>query len=284
MDYQIRDQNGYGEISLYDYFIVLKNSKKYILFVFFSSIIFAVIVSYLQPKVYRGEVVLSIMPGCVAARDMKGNLVDSVGCVTARDVKSVLGKLDKDKLENLLLKTHYAVYKMNIDDHPEQKDILHVVIEAINIDIINDIIIEFMAYIDNISLVKKSLIQKQSFFLLQDKELSDLLETSNEMMKTYDRMFIHGKIVFVGFNPLELKMSINYLKTKKFEIENILKQLKGVDIVDKIYISKNPIKPNKTKNISVAAIMSLFVGVILAFVIESIKKTKYRKFYNNSKD
>ncbi|MDP3048542.1 MAG: hypothetical protein Q8N12_03810 [Thermodesulfovibrionales bacterium] len=52
--------------------------------------------------------------------------------------------------------------------------------------------------------------------------------------------------------------------------DQALQKPKGVEMLEKPYILKNPVKPNIKMNVILAGIVSLFVGVFIAFLLNKI--------------
>jgi uncharacterized protein involved in exopolysaccharide biosynthesis len=63
-------------------------------------------------------------------------------------------------------------------------------------------------------------------------------------------------------------------EVERIAIEQTLKRLKGVEMVENPYISKNPVKPKIKMNVAIASITSLFIGVFLAFFMEYVERMR----------
>jgi len=64
----------------------------------------------------------------------------------------------------------------------------------------------------------------------------------------------------------------NLEKIKNLELQKI--RIEGFRIIQEPYPSIRPVKPNKKKNIAIAGVTSLFLGIFLVFFIEFIRKVK----------
>ena len=53
------------------------------------------------------------------------------------------------------------------------------------------------------------------------------------------------------------------------EVQRIVKA-SGVEVVDKAIVPKNPIKPNKTKNIVIATVLGVLVSVFVILLMEAL--------------
>lgn len=58
------------------------------------------------------------------------------------------------------------------------------------------------------------------------------------------------------------------LKIEKIAVEQAIRNLKGMEIVGQLYVSRNPVKPRTTMNIALAGITSLFAGIFIVFLME----------------
>ena len=64
----------------------------------------------------------------------------------------------------------------------------------------------------------------------------------------------------------------NFEKIKNMELQKI--RIEGFRIIQEPYSSIRPVKPNKKKNIAIAGVTSLFLGIFLVFFLEFIRKVK----------
>jgi len=110
--------------------------------------------------------------------------------------------------------------------------------------------------------------------LKQKEELSKVIESSKELVKAYDNLIKTGKVIPVGFNPVDLNKKISDIKIEKFQVEQTLKRLKGIEMGAQPYISSKPVKPKVKLNIVLAGMISLFAGICLAFLMEYLERNK----------
>ncbi len=101
-----------------------------------------------------------------------------------------------------------------------------------------------------------------------------MIKDSDELKRTYKKLLESGRLIPVGFNPIELEKRASDLKIERVAIAQALKRPKGVEMIEKPYILKNPVKPSIKKNIALAGITSLFAGIFLAFFMEYIGKIR----------
>ncbi|BCB96344.1 hypothetical protein JZK55_12660 [Dissulfurispira thermophila] len=103
-----------------------------------------------------------------------------------------------------------------------------------------------------------------------------MIKGSDELTRTYKKLLESGRLILVGFNPIELEKRSSDLKIERLTIEQALNRLKGIEMIDKPYILKNPVKPRIKMNIALAGITSLFAGIFLAFLMEYVEKMRER--------
>lgn len=244
------------EINLYDYWKVIVKRKTLIIGLFFVAVLASAAISLSMPKIYRGEVVLKLP------------------VLTAKELISIVGKLDAGKVKNILPKTYHLIADINFNALKDSTDKLHVFIEAKNKDALSQAASEFVTYLNDIPIIKRFVEEERQRFVKQSEELSKVIEHSNKLTATYDKLLKTGNLIPVGFNPVELHKRVSDLKIEKFMIEQSLQRPKGIEMIENPYILKNPVKPSIKKNIAFAGIISLFVGVFIAFFIEYVKKMR----------
>ncbi len=244
------------EINLYDYWKVIVKRKTLIIGLFFVAVLASAAISLSMPKIYRGEVVLKLP------------------VLTAKELISIIGKLDAGKVKNILPKTYHLIADINFNALKDSTDKLHVFIEAKNTDALSQAATEFVAYLNNIPLINRAVEEERQRLLKQSEEISKVIEGSNELTRIYKKLLVSGRLIPVGVNPIELEKRASDLKIERLVIEQALNRPKGVEMIENPYILKNPVKPSIKKNIAFAGIISLFVGVFIAFFIEYVKKMR----------
>lgn len=242
------------EPGLYDYWKVIVKRKRLIIGLFVIAILAAAVISLLMPKIYMGEVVLKLPAKELTAKEL-----------TAKELLSVIGKIDAEKI---LPTTHHLVADVNLNALKDSTDKLKLIIEAKNKDDIFPAITEFVAYLNDFPIIKRFIEEERQRLLIQSEEINKVIEVSSELTRTYKKLLESGRLIHVGFNPIELEKRASDLKIERLAIEQALKRSKGVEMIEKPYILKNPVKPSIKKNIALAGITSLFAGIFLAFLLE----------------
>jgi LPS O-antigen subunit length determinant protein (WzzB/FepE family) len=264
------------EINLYDYWKVIVKRKRLIIGLFLAATIASAIISFLMPKIYRGEVALKLpekqSPASITitAKELTAKELTAKE-LTAKELLSVIGKIDAEKIKNILPKTHYLVAGVKLNALKDSTDKLQLIIEAKNTEILSQAATEFVGYLNDIPLVKRFVDEERQRLMKQSEELSNVIKEANELAQTYKKLLKEGKPLLLGFNPLEVKYKA---EVERVAIEQTLKRLKGVEMIEKPYISKNPVKPRIKMNIAIASITSLFAGIFLAFFMEYVEKIR----------
>ena len=109
--------------------------------------------------------------------------------------------------------------------------------------------------------------------------MSHFQKTAQELAVAYNKLIREGKFTAIGFNPIELSKKIVDIKQEKITVDQALSRFKDgrIQIITLPYISDKPVSPKILQNVYIACILSLFVGIALAFLIEYIEKIKNKK-------
>ena len=267
MNQQERQQAYEDEINLYDYWKVIAKRKKLIIGLFIISIISAVAISLLMPKIYRGEAALRLPTKELTTKEL-----------TTKELFDIIGKLDRGKIEVIFPKTYHLVSDIKLNTIEGSTDKFRVIIEAKKTEDFPAILSEFVEHINNNPLIKRHVEDAKERLLKQSEELLLNIKTSRELAKTYETLLKKGVLIPIGFNPVDLYKGISNLEIEKILVQQAIRNLnKGVEIVRQLYVSENPVKPKTTINIALAGIVSLFAGIFIAFFVEYINKIKRQK-------
>lgn len=244
------------EINLYDYWRVIVKRKKLIIGLFLVSVLASAVISFLMPKIYRGEVVLKLPS------------------ITAKELVSIIGTIGGERIKNILPKKRHLIAGIKLNVLKDSTDKLQLIIEAKNKDDISPAMTEFAAYLNNFPLINRAIEEERQRLLKQLEELSKVIEQSNELAQTYKKLLKEGKLIPLGFNPVEIRKRVSDIEMEKFAIYQAIQRPKGVEMLENPYILKNPVKPKIKMNIALAGIASLFAGIFLVFFIEYVEKIK----------
>ncbi len=263
MNQQERPQAYEDEINLYDYWKVIVKRKRLIIGLFLFSVVCAAVISLLMPKIYRGEIVLRLTSKEFSSKEF-----------SSKELIDIVGKLDGKRIKAILPKTYQLVSDIKLNTIKDSTDKFRVIVEAKSTEDIPAVVSEFVEYTNNNPIIKRYVEETKERLLKQSEELSLNIKVSRELAKSYETLLKNGKLIPVGFNPIDLYKGISNLEIEKISVQQAIKNLKGIEIVDQLHVLKHPVKPNIKMNIALAGVISLFVGVFLAFFMEYIEKIK----------
>jgi hypothetical protein len=260
-----------GDTNLYDLWKVLAKRKRLIIGLFFAIVVSATIISFLIPKVYRGEAVL------VVPVDSTIQLLEKVTpiTITPKDIVDFIGKIDKEKRAKILPKTYDAITDIKLNTLRESKDKIAVSIEAEDINAIQPALLELIEYIKSIDLVKLNAKEQQEVLSKRSIELSIVIAATSGLLDTYRKLLTEGRLIPVGFNPVELNKRISDIKVEKLMVEQAMERTKsGIEIAKQPYIMNKPVKPKKILIVALSGIASLFLGIFGSFALEYVEIKK----------
>jgi capsular polysaccharide biosynthesis protein len=257
MEQQIKESS--DEINLYDLWKVIVKRKRLIIGLFLVVVILTTIISFLMPKIYRGEAVLNVLP---------------YEAMPPKEITDTIGNIDKEKRAIILPKTNSSVTDMKLKVFKDSKDKIGIIIDSKNVDDIPKALSELVDYINNIDVVKLNVKEEKERLLKRSAELSDIVQSSSDLSITYLKLLKSGKLLPMGFNPVDLNKRIADIKLEKLGVEQSIQRLKdgGIGIAAQPYIPSKPVKPKKMLIVALAGAASLFIGIFIAFFMEYIKK------------
>ena len=249
------------DVNLYDIWKVIVKRIRLITGLFIVFVVLTAIASSIMPKIYKGETVL---------------MVQQAANVTAKDIIDFVGEVDGGKKAKMLPNTYVSISDIKLIALRESKDKILVVIEAKNPNAIQPALSEIIEYLNNIDVVKQNIKEEQEKLLKRSAELTAVIEASSELLVTYRKLLTSGKLVPIGFNPVELNKKISDIKLEKLIVDQTMQRLKGgVEIASQLNIMNNPVKPKIKMNVALAGGTSILLGVLLAFILEYMEKKKY---------
>ena len=193
------------EINLYDYWKVIVRRKRLIIGLFLVAILVSAVISLLMPKIYRGEVTLKLP--AITAKEL-----------IAKELLGVIGKLDAEKIKSILPKTHHLIADVKLNALKDSTDKLQLIIEAKNTDALPQAATEFVEYLNDIPIIKRFVEEERQRLLKQSEELSKAIEESNKLSETFKKVLKEGRLIPVGFNPIEMNKRISDIKIEKLMV------------------------------------------------------------------
>jgi hypothetical protein len=249
------------EINLYYLWKVIAKRNRLIIGLFLIVVISTAILSFLMPKIYRGEAVLNVLQ------------YDSI---PAKEIVDMIGNVDREKIVKILPTTYPSVTDIKLKTMKDSKDKIIVTIDAKNVDDISKALSELVVNINNIDLVKSTIKEERERLLQRSTELADVIKASLDITITYEKLLRSGKLVQMGFNPIEINKKIVDLKLERLAVEQDILRLKDGDIgiAVQLYVSDKPVKPRIKMNVALAVVVSLFLGIFLSFALENVEKIR----------
>jgi hypothetical protein len=253
MGQQIKEYS--DEINLYDLWKVIAKRKIFIIGLFLVVVISTTIISSLMPKIYRGQAVLNVL---------------QYDAIPAKEIVDMVGNVDSEKRTTILPTTYPSVTDIKLKAMKDSKDKIVVIIEAKKIDDIPKALSELVDYIYNLDLVKLTVKEEKEKLLKRSAELSDIVQTSSDLLNAYGKLLRAGKLLPMGFNPVDLNKRIADIKLEKLTVEQAMLRLKdgGISIAAQPYVSSKPVKPKIKMNIALAGLAALFAGILFVFFKE----------------
>jgi Uncharacterized protein involved in exopolysaccharide biosynthesis len=267
----------HDEINLYDFWKVIAKRKILIIGLFIVIVVSTAIVSLFMPKVYRGEVNLSVMDN--SASSNIGNILIVKRAEEAKEIIDIMGSIDNGKKKLILPKTYISVKSVKLRALKEAKNKIVATIDAKSTDDIPVAMSELVDFLNNMEIMKASLKEEREILTQKSIESANILKTAPDLLVAYNKLIREGKLTTVGFNPIELNKKIADIRIEKLAVEQALSRLKDgrIQIMTPPYISNRPVSPKMTMNVILAGIISLLLGVFLAVFIEYIGNIKNKK-------
>lgn len=272
MDSRNREHLAYeDEISRYDYWKVIVKRKKLIIGLFIVSIVSATVISLLSPmyETYKGEVLLDLKMHTKEPKIVQ--LVDRG--IRAKELIIIIGELNRERLKIILPKTHNSVKSIKLGTFENSEYILQISIIGKSDESVADAISEMVNYIKNFPSIKTDLEIEKEKLLEYLEELSNTIEVLKKEKRIYEALRKQGRIQAISYNPIY--MQISDLMSEKILVENIIKNL-NVKVVGQSYASKYSAHSNLKKNIVLAGLLSLLIGIFLSFFLEYLRKMNNR--------
>lgn len=261
------------EINLYALWKVIAKRKTLIIGLFIVIVGLTSIGSFMMPNVYRGEAVLTL-------------LLDSK-IISPSEITDVIGNIDRSKLSMMVPKSYSNVNSIKFKTIGKSKDIskdkLAVTIDAKKIDVIPGALSEVIGYLNNVDIIKDSVSRQKEILIMQKAELSDLIKNSPDLKATYYKLIEAGKLTTTQFDPIDIEKKIIDIKIGLLSIDQLILRLnknRAFEIASQPHISNKPVGPKRLRNVILAGMISLFIGIFLSLFIEYIGSVKSRN--NNS--
>jgi capsular polysaccharide biosynthesis protein len=244
----------------YGFWVVAMKRKKIVIGSFLFFVVVATITSFLMPKIYQGDAVLK---------------VHQASSLTVNELIDVMGSMNGEKLQSVLPTTYDSITTIKFKSYKDSKDSnkIAATIEARDADAIQPALSELIEYMNNIAIVKAGIKDEQEMLLNRSQELDVIIAASTGILNDYHQLLKQGKLVPLGFNPADLYRKLSDIKVEKFQLVQMMRKANhGVEIARQLYVGHHHVKPSKKEYMMIGGMAGLFVGLVLAFLMESNEK------------
>jgi capsular polysaccharide biosynthesis protein len=255
-----------NEPGLNDYWKVIARRKKFIISLFIISVVITAVVSILMPKTYRAEFIVKVGEGYTASNSSQDRI--TTDRITTDSIIEIIGKPDNGKTEEIFKEKAHSIKALKVAKLKGFADKLKITIESGNISDMEAAVVKFVDHINNHPLIKQSTDEERKAIAQRLKDITGLIREYNSFAQMYDERLKKRELSVINFVPAEIRQKAIGLDKERRSLENAMKNIVGVALVDKPHISKIPVSPDIKKNIILAGIISLFAGVFLAFLLE----------------
>ena len=268
------------EIDLRDYIKVILKRKKLILTVFFVTVITTAVVSLCMPKVYESASMIQV--GSIDELLMKKEEVREILLaqnLLAPIIKELNLDIDAKQLkENIKIEDTKGTNSLKIKVQYPNSDM----VVKINKGIVSSFVSSGQGiYQERIGLINERLKE------LQEEEIKNTEEDIGRVKSLISEMagstgISHGisqkeislRIILLQNTLPNYQSHLYTLKNRRNQLKVLLSKAEEFKIVDSPIEPKYPIKPKKRRMVAISIIISLIVGVFLAFFMEYWQASK----------
>lgn len=265
----------YKEATLLDYLNIVIKKKYILLSLIFISLAATLFISLRTPKTYLGEVVfkISVKETTTGGDVIKGTETTSTKEIKAIELVNSLGTINSEKINRFLPNVGKSITYLKLEPLKDSTDKFTATVESIKRENIPKNLSDLNKFLDEYPLIKNTVNREKERLNFQYKELSSAVESLNNISQVFTEIKNPDRITSLGFNPVDFYKNLSELKVKMLGVKQSLQNLKGVESVGEAYISKYPVKPNIKFNLIIAGFISIFVGLLLIFLIDYVEKS-----------
>ena len=230
-----------------------------IVFAFFLISLFsATLLAYTSPKVYRLEahMKLYLPKGVTTVKELP----------TAKDLASIVGTIDPEKKAIILSNRAEEITDLNLAEMKGATDKFKIVIEGRSRDMLPEALGNFVTHVEHLPVIKNS---QEKITRELDQRIRDLKEAyakSVSINKEIERRLRSSSLSSLGFNPIEINQQVLDMRNELYRLEQERLHYRLIQPLDDPFVSKSPVKPNKTMMITVAGLCGLLFGVFAVFI------------------
>jgi LPS O-antigen subunit length determinant protein (WzzB/FepE family) len=254
-----RSRENKEEIDLQELWQVIVKRRLTIVIISLVIVISVTIINLLVPKIYRGEVILSIVE-------------DNV--LNASQVIDILGHIDGQKKAIILPKTYMSVKTLILKPSKNVTTAITVTIEGENIKDIAAAFVELVDYLNNMDSIRANLNEEREILTQKSIEMSNLLDSAAELTAAFEKRLAESRLLDLGFNPIDMRKKMADIKIEKMIVDQALSRLKNgrIQMITPPIISSEPVSPKIARNVILGSILGFLLIVFLVFYFEKIKR------------
>lgn len=263
------------EIDIGEHVNVIIKRKKLILSIFLAAMVIAVIVNLRMPKIY--EITSTIQIGSVNEPLIKNEDVKAI-ILNQNSLSSIINDL---KLKIAVESLKKAIKIIDLAD----TDLINIKVTYPEVDTalkINDAITnQFIAqgqiiYQERLAIINERLKELDAEIKNAEGDISrtQILISGLPNASSISQSDVSLRIILLQNTLPNYENNLNAIRDRRSELKFSLAKAKDFKIFDAPIKPKNPVGPNKKQNVIIAGILSLMLGVFLAFVLEFWQKSK----------
>jgi len=276
------------EIDLYDLCLILKKRLGLIAGVFTSVVLVTAVVSFLLPPVYRGTFTVRVpMVSDIQTQNVfKGESNQLVPMVKPKEAVSLISNIDRLREEEQFKQLSDALgisnekaaelVELTANAPRDVKEFIEVVVDVRSPSAIGDFRDAIVRYLNENRYVRERIALRRASLLSLKAEIENNLSEVEAMKRLVSDQIRTERKKDIGFNPIEMEKEVIVFKQILRSIDDEVKLLKGFEVVVEPVISDRPVSPDKALNVTVAAVSSLFLGIVLAFFMEWLQRNRRR--------
>lgn len=261
------------EIDLRDYIEVILKRKWLIITIFLVAVITTAIVSLLMSRTYETTGVIQIArvkkpiyskeeaQGIILSQEVLGPVLDEFP--EAFEERPLLSEFRKGvKIEDIKDTPYLKIQLQGEDPRTIQK-------------MVNSIITHFFAYSrpryeEELSLLKERLKITEKKIATAKSDIRDIESRINYLSKESSEISPEtmSKIILLGNTLAGLKSNLNRYLDEEAGLKHNLITVKEFKVIDPPEVPERAIKPKKKQMVAISGVLSLMMGIFLAFFLE----------------
>ena len=271
----------YNEIDLYEYLMVLRKRWPTVVGILVFALTAAGAVSLLLPKVYR--VKAAVMPPILGISDSR-----PLYAVSPEDLAALIreGTFDAEVIRKLKLKEQELRIKATVKRNGSTVILSYDTANPdLGVKVLKGLIVSIsQRYDEVVSKWRETIDQQIASFkdeeVALENRLTELQQLRQKLPKalsgnpskseSLQNMLLLGSIY--DSQITEMMNRLENLRWKMINLQARRSQLRGLWVVSPPSLSPLPVKPRPLLNLSVAGVLGLFVGVLVAFLLEGVKR------------